>query len=95
MLLVIHGGPGWDHSYLRVPLADLCGCHQLLLPDLRGCGRSTGGLGDDAYTPDLAVADLIELLDALDVDRCDVLGFSYGGCWPSVSPFRSRTAWND
>jgi pimeloyl-ACP methyl ester carboxylesterase len=77
-LLVIHGGPDWDHTYLRAPVAQLRN-RQLLLPDLRGCGRSTGGLADDAYTPDLAVADLIALLDTLDVRSCSVLGFSYGG----------------
>jgi pimeloyl-ACP methyl ester carboxylesterase len=78
-LLVIHGGPGWDHTYLRVPVDRLGGSFHLLLPDLRGCGRSTVGLADDSYTPDLAVADLIALLDVLGVDRCSVLGFSYGG----------------
>ena len=40
-LLVIHGGPDRDHSYLREPLARLAGSRRLLMPDLRGCGRST------------------------------------------------------
>lgn len=78
-LLVIHGGPDWDHSYLRRPLDELGGPRRVLMPDLRGCGRSTRGLGNDAYTPDLAVADLSRLLDQLAVDAVDVLGFSYGG----------------
>lgn len=30
-LLVIHGGPDWDHSYLREPLDALAGTHRLLL----------------------------------------------------------------
>jgi pimeloyl-ACP methyl ester carboxylesterase len=50
-LLVIHGGPDWDHSYLREPLNRLAGRHRLILPDLRGCGRSTLSLGDGQYTP--------------------------------------------
>ncbi len=78
-LLVIHGGPDWDHSYLRKPLVDLADRYRLILPDLRGCGRSTRGLADDRYTPDAVVADLVALLDALGVARADVLGFSYGG----------------
>jgi pimeloyl-ACP methyl ester carboxylesterase len=77
-LLVIHGGPDWDHTYLREPLAGLAGS-RLVLPDLRGCGRSTRGLADNQYTPDAVVGDLTALLDALDVERADVLGFSYGG----------------
>jgi pimeloyl-ACP methyl ester carboxylesterase len=78
-LLVIHGGPDWDHSYLREPLAEIGDRYRLVMPDLRGCGRSTCGLPADQYTPDAAVADLIALLSALGLDRVDVLGFSYGG----------------
>ncbi|WP_067128765.1 alpha/beta fold hydrolase [Microtetraspora malaysiensis] len=78
-LLVIHGGPDWDHSYLRVPLGELSGRHRVVLPDLRGCGRSSRDLPDDQYTPDAAVGDLVALLDALGASRVDVLGFSYGG----------------
>ena len=78
-LLVIHGGPDWDHSYLREPLDRLAGRHRLILPDLRGCGRSTRGLADGQYTPDAATGDLAVLLDALGIADADVLGFSYGG----------------
>ncbi|MET9069067.1 alpha/beta fold hydrolase [Streptosporangium sandarakinum] len=78
-LLVIHGGPDWDHTYLREPLSALAGRRRVVLPDLRGCGRSTRGLADGHYTPDAVVGDLVALLDALDCPRADVLGFSYGG----------------
>jgi pimeloyl-ACP methyl ester carboxylesterase len=79
VLLIIHGGPDWDHSYLREPLDRLAGRHRLILPDLRGCGRSTRGLGDGQYTPDSAAGDLAVLLGALGIADADVLGFSYGG----------------
>ncbi|MET8863418.1 alpha/beta hydrolase [Nonomuraea sp. NPDC004580] len=72
-LLVIHGGPDWDHSYLVEPLNRLAGEHRLLFPDLRGCGRSPVA---EPLTPDAMVADLVELIGASPVD---VLGFSYGG----------------
>jgi pimeloyl-ACP methyl ester carboxylesterase len=78
-LLVIHGGPDWDHTYLREPLCDLAGRRRVLFADLRGCGRSTRGLPSEQYTPDAAVADLLALLDAFGVGETDVLGFSYGG----------------
>ncbi len=78
-LLVIHGGPDWDHSYLREPLGELGNQYRLLLPDLRGCGRSTRGLPDDQYTWDAVVADLLALLDATGAAPTDVLGFSTGG----------------
>ncbi|MGW4791316.1 threo-3-hydroxy-L-aspartate ammonia-lyase [Nonomuraea sp. NPDC004297] len=78
-LLVIHGGPDWDHTYLRDPLFDLADHRDLIFPDLRGCGRSSRGLPDGHYTPDAATDDLVALLDVLGVARADVLGFSYGG----------------
>ncbi|MFF3565917.1 alpha/beta fold hydrolase [Streptomyces sp. NPDC002574] len=78
-LLVIHGGPDWDHTYLREPVAELAGHRRIVLPDLRGCGRSTRGLADDEYTPAAATTDLVRLLDALEIGQADVLGFSYGG----------------
>lgn len=79
ILLVIHGGPDWDHTYLREPLSRLAGKRRLLLPDLRGCGRSTRGLRDDQYTWDSVVADLLALLDGERAESVDVLGFSTGG----------------
>jgi pimeloyl-ACP methyl ester carboxylesterase len=78
-LLVVHGGPDWDHTYLVEPLSDLGGRYRLVMPDLRGCGGSTRGLADDQYNPDAAVGDLITLLDQLSLARVDLLGFSYGG----------------
>jgi pimeloyl-ACP methyl ester carboxylesterase len=79
VLLVIHGGPDWDHTYLRDPLLRLAGRHRVLLPDLRGCGRSTRHLPDSEYTWDAVVHDLLALLDAEDVATADLLGFSTGG----------------
>jgi pimeloyl-ACP methyl ester carboxylesterase len=79
VLFVVHGGPDWDHSYLREPLSQLAGRHRVVLSDVRGCGRSTWGLGDAGYTPDAVVGDLLGLADALGARRFSVLGFSWGG----------------
>ncbi|GAA1459396.1 alpha/beta hydrolase [Nocardiopsis exhalans] len=76
-LLVVHGGPDWDHSYLRQPL-DRLGRH-VILPDLRGCGRSTQGLGPGGYSFRAAADDLVILADRLGLGRFDLLGFSTGG----------------
>jgi pimeloyl-ACP methyl ester carboxylesterase len=78
-LLVVHGGPDWDHSYLVEPLIRLPERYGLLFPDLRGCGRSSRGLADEQYSWDLAVEDLVALIDELGLPRVDVLGFSTGG----------------
>lgn len=78
-LLVVHGGPDWDHTYLRDPLDRLGDTCRVIMPDIRGCGRSTKGLPAECYTPDAAVSDLLSMLDALSLDAVSVLGFSYGG----------------
>lgn len=84
VLLVIHGGPDWNHSYLRDPLTALGGERRVVFVDLRGCGRSTRGLPAAAYTPANAVSDLMTVMDELVNGPVDVLGFSYGGMLPSA-----------
>jgi pimeloyl-ACP methyl ester carboxylesterase len=61
VLLVLHGGPGWDHSYLLPALDDLIDIRRVVLFDLRGCGRSSRDPPTDAYQPDLCVADAARL----------------------------------
>ena len=81
-LVVVHGGPTWDHSYLSLTdrLADVA--HVIYL-DLRGCGRSArtaplGPLTDDQLQPDLLADDVAALIRSLG-GPADVLGFSFGG----------------
>lgn len=79
-LLVIHGGPDWDHSYLVPAVAPLVG-HGVapVLFDLRGCGASMRLNDPASYKVSLVVQDIAELLDALGLARLDILGFSFGG----------------
>jgi pimeloyl-ACP methyl ester carboxylesterase len=78
-LIMIHGGPDWDHSYLLRAASELARWREVVLFDLRGCGGSTKALSTNEYQPDLAVEDLTLLLDALGITTFDLLGFSYGG----------------
>jgi pimeloyl-ACP methyl ester carboxylesterase len=64
---------------LRDPLSQLADRHQVVLPDFRGCGRSTRGLEGAQYTPDLVVEDLLNLMTELRIPRFALLGFSFGG----------------
>ena len=41
-LILLHGGPGYDHSTLRPYFDRYSDTHQLIYLDHRGCGRSTG-----------------------------------------------------
>lgn len=83
-LVVIHGGPTWDHSYLTSGVAGLTDVAHVVLFDLRGCGRShrtppVGDLPEDQLQPTLIADDVAALIKALGVESADVLGFSWGG----------------
>lgn len=60
------------------PLAErMSARHHLVIPDLRGHGRSAALPGP--YTVERLAADVVRLLDDLGVERADVLGYSHGG----------------
>ncbi len=84
MLVVVHGGPTWDHSYLLPVVAGLADVAHVVLFDLRGCGRSSrtppvGDLPAAALQPDLLADDVAALIRYYGAAQADVLGFSYGG----------------
>jgi pimeloyl-ACP methyl ester carboxylesterase len=78
VLLLIHGFAGTPTSDFADQLPIFCHHYQVLAPHLHGYGRSTQRMH---YTPDYYredVADLIALLDHLNLARVLVLGFSDG-----------------
>jgi pimeloyl-ACP methyl ester carboxylesterase len=84
VLIVIHGGPTWDHSYLLPAVAELADVAHVVMFDLRGCGRSSrtppvGRLPTSALQPDYLAGDVAALAGWLGAGQVDVLGFSYGG----------------
>jgi pimeloyl-ACP methyl ester carboxylesterase len=84
VLVVIHGGPTWDHSYLLPAVAALADVAHVVVFDLRGCGRSCrtpplGSLPFAALQPDYLADDVAALVHHVGAVRADVLGFSYGG----------------
>ena len=78
-LVVIHGGPDWDHSYLLPALELVAQSRPVVAYDLRGCGRSTQDLPLDSLQPEFIVDDTSRLVDWLGVPEIDLLGFSTGG----------------
>lgn len=59
-LVVLHGGPGFEHSSLRPHLDVLADIAQVLYVDQRGHGRSEGSLPETDILPVLA-NDVVEL----------------------------------
>lgn len=76
-LIVLHGGPGLDHTEFGSFLDALGDDARLLLVDERGQGRSDRVAPETVTLPRLA-EDVEELAAALELDRYAVLGHSFG-----------------
>jgi len=80
-LVIVNGGPGFDHTYLHVSNAweTLAKSRRVIFYDQRGTGQSSKVARDATYT----LADQIDDLDALrahlGLERMDLLGHSWGG----------------
>lgn len=80
-LLVLHGGPGFDHWALRDYFDRFADVTQVVYLDHRGNGRSRGGDGSDPtrWNLDQWGDDIAAFCDALGLERPIVLGQSFGG----------------
>ncbi len=76
-LIVLHGGPGMDHSYLR-PLDPLGEVAQVIYLDQRGQGRSARS-HQDYYQLGIMADDVAAFCTELGIERPIVLGQSFGG----------------
>ena len=77
-LLLLHGFTGSAATWAPL-IGVLPPLFHTIAPDLIGHGRSDSPPDADRYRMDRCVADLLVLLDALEVARADVLGYSMGG----------------
>ena len=75
-LVLVHGLAD-DHRAWRKTLAWLALERRVIAYDLRGHGQSTLGAPDGTLTQ--LAGDLVALLDALELERTDLCGFSLGG----------------
>lgn len=74
-VLLLHGFPQHWWEWRKV-IPDLAQDHRLICPDLRGAGWTDAPAG--GYTRQQLLADVVALLDALDVDRVDLVAHDYG-----------------
>lgn len=77
-LLVIHGGPGLPHDYLR-SLGRLATEREVIFWDQLGCGRSKCPPNRELWTMERSVAEVDAVVRALDLDRYHLFGNSWGG----------------
>jgi pimeloyl-ACP methyl ester carboxylesterase len=75
-LLLLHGWPEFWLTWEPV-MARLADRFTLIAPDLRGFGDSDKP--DGAYGPDQHAADMLALMDALDLSQAGIVGHDVGG----------------
>jgi proline iminopeptidase len=78
-LLLLHGGPGFDHSGFKPDFAQLTDIVQVVYLDQRGSGRSDRGSIDNWKLNQWA-DDIRSFCEILDIQKPIVMGQSFGGC---------------
>jgi proline iminopeptidase len=77
-LVLLHGGPGFDHSGFKPRFSALADIAQIVYYDHRGHGRSDRRPPTE-WTLDTFADDVVRLCDALGLVKPIVLGQSFGG----------------
>ena len=77
-LVLLHGGPGYDHSSFKPLFSQLADVVQVVYVDHRGHGRSNRRPASE-WTLDVFADDVVRLCSALGIVKPIVLGQSFGG----------------
>jgi len=78
-ILVVHGGPDFDHCYFLPELDRLADAFRLVYYDQRGRGRSAEGVRPEDVTLRSEVEDLERVRAHFGLESIAVLGHSWGG----------------
>ena len=78
-IVVLHGGPDFNHNYLLPELDDLANTFRLIYYDQRGRGKSSANVSADDVTIESEVDDLERLREHFGLDELSLLGHSWGG----------------
>jgi pimeloyl-ACP methyl ester carboxylesterase len=80
-LVMLHGfgmsGGDWTNAGYCDPL--LAAGHRLIAVDLRGHGQSSKPHDPAAYAAQAEAADIVSILDSLEIERADIIGYARGG----------------
>jgi len=75
-LVLLHGFPQHWWAWRKV-IPALAENYRVICPDLRGAGWTDAP--PDGYTSEQLVADVVALLDALQLEKVNILGYDWGG----------------
>ena len=78
-IVVVHGGPDFDHCYFLPELDRLADAFRLVYYDQRGRGRSAAGVRPEDVTLSSEIDDLDRVRSRFGLESVAVLGHSWGG----------------
>ncbi len=76
-LLVLHGGPGFPHNYLK-PLESLSDERPVVFYDQLGCGNSDRPEDPNLWHTERFVEELAKIRQSLNLEQVHILGHSWG-----------------
>ena len=78
-IVMLHGGPSFDHNYFLPDMDRLADSFRLIYYDQRGRGKSGGNVRPEDVTIQSEVEDLERLRDYFGLESVALLGHSWGG----------------
>ncbi len=78
-IVVLHGGPGFDHRQFLPYIWELAERHKVILFDQRGTGLSSGPIDATSISIDSFIADIEGVREAFGIEKMNLLGHSWGG----------------
>ncbi len=78
-IVVVHGGPGLDHSYLLPQMGELAKGYKLIFYDQRAMGKSSADFDTSLMTMNSFVEDLEGIRKAFGLEKINLMGHSWGG----------------
>ncbi len=78
-IVVLHGGPGFDHRQFLPFIWDLAQGHRVILYDQRGTGLSSGPVDSASINIDTFIGDVEAIRKAFGIEQMNLLGHSWGG----------------
>lgn len=78
-IMVLHGGPGFDHLHLLPYIGKLGENYKVILYDQRGGGRSIGPVDSISINIESFIEDIEALRRFFEIDKMNLFGGSWGG----------------
>jgi proline iminopeptidase len=78
-IVILHGGPGMDHSYFLPQMLKLAETHRLIFFDQRASGRSSARVDTNSMTLETLIDDIEGVRVAFHPGKMNLMGHSWGG----------------